>query len=513
MEQLFDVIIIGAGNGGLAGALDCTRAGKKVLLLEKNPLPGGCATAFCRGRFEFEASLHELCAMGTEEEPKSVRRLFADTKGAPVFYKVEDCFRLMARDGEGKTLDVTLPSSRERIFSTLKELARDAEQGVQDFFELMDECAAGVDYVNKTGANQNKRYLLTHFPNFVRCGSHTVSEVFRALRLPPALCTVLGAYWVYLGVDPDRLSFLHYALMARQYFDDGSYIPAYTSYQMSLYLLDVVRRQGGVVKFNTKAKRLLVEDGQVRGVITDGGTYLCRTLISDISPHRLFGQMVPQNLVPSFHKKLAAARDGKFSARFLVLYLGLDAPADELGIRDYSIFLYSDPDPSKVYRTMMDQNEPVQSAVFVCPNVVNPEASPEGTCICTLTAMAPPELFEDLDGLAYLQLKERIAKGMLDLLESRTGFRLREHIEEYELATPVTFARYLGTPEGAAYGYEAQGLDDIVTRCRTVGEESLFENAWQAGAWGEFGDGYSSAYSSGRAAAGRALRYLEENPV
>ena len=54
----YDAIIIGAGNGGLTAALTVANAGRKVLLLEKHNVPGGCATSFIRGRFEFEVALH-----------------------------------------------------------------------------------------------------------------------------------------------------------------------------------------------------------------------------------------------------------------------------------------------------------------------------------------------------------------------------------------------------------------------------------------------------------------------
>ena len=76
MDNQYDVIVVGAGNGGLVAAATTAKSGLKTLLLEKNNLPGGCASSFVRGRFEFEPSLHELCSVGTEEEPDQVTEIF-----------------------------------------------------------------------------------------------------------------------------------------------------------------------------------------------------------------------------------------------------------------------------------------------------------------------------------------------------------------------------------------------------------------------------------------------------
>ena len=77
----YDAVVIGAGNGGLAAACRMAYAGKKTLLIERHNLPGGCASSFRRGRFEFETALHEICEWGTAENPGGCRKTVVDTFG------------------------------------------------------------------------------------------------------------------------------------------------------------------------------------------------------------------------------------------------------------------------------------------------------------------------------------------------------------------------------------------------------------------------------------------------
>ena len=57
------MVIIGAGNSGLMAACRASKMGLKVLCIEKHNLEGGAAQSFVRGRFEFEASLHEKASV------------------------------------------------------------------------------------------------------------------------------------------------------------------------------------------------------------------------------------------------------------------------------------------------------------------------------------------------------------------------------------------------------------------------------------------------------------------
>ncbi len=53
---IFDTVIKGAGLTGLKAAVSCAEAGKKVLVIEKNNVPGGRYARFRRGKFMFQTS-------------------------------------------------------------------------------------------------------------------------------------------------------------------------------------------------------------------------------------------------------------------------------------------------------------------------------------------------------------------------------------------------------------------------------------------------------------------------
>ena len=76
MSKQFDVVVIGSGNAGLTAAVTAQKSGKKTLLVERHNIPGGCATSFVRGDFEFEVALHQLSGLGTEQSPFIMRHIF-----------------------------------------------------------------------------------------------------------------------------------------------------------------------------------------------------------------------------------------------------------------------------------------------------------------------------------------------------------------------------------------------------------------------------------------------------
>lgn len=142
MKKQYDIIVIGAGNGGLAAAAYAAKAGKKTLLVERHNIPGGCATSFRRGRFEFEPSLHELAGFGTKEQPQEVGRIFQNVEANVTMLQVPDAFRVII-DGA----DYRLPTGRVDFCNAMEEYVPGCKKSVEDFFGLADECAQAIQYL------------------------------------------------------------------------------------------------------------------------------------------------------------------------------------------------------------------------------------------------------------------------------------------------------------------------------------------------------------------------------
>ena len=107
-EKSYDIIVIGAGCGGLTAAVCAAKEGKKVLLLERHNSPGGFTSSFVRGRFEFDVSLHQLCGFSKEAGLGELRRIFGSIGISEKisWTDVPDAFRLVSKSSDGTKIDV-----------------------------------------------------------------------------------------------------------------------------------------------------------------------------------------------------------------------------------------------------------------------------------------------------------------------------------------------------------------------------------------------------------------------
>src|SRR6188508_263705 len=66
----YDVVVIGAGLGGLTAGAILARAGRKVLVIERSNSVGGAASSYKSGELFVEGSLHETSDPHDPRDPK-----------------------------------------------------------------------------------------------------------------------------------------------------------------------------------------------------------------------------------------------------------------------------------------------------------------------------------------------------------------------------------------------------------------------------------------------------------
>ncbi|MBQ3131289.1 MAG: NAD(P)-binding protein, partial [Clostridia bacterium] len=334
MDNKYDVIVVGAGNGGLAAAANTAKAGLKTLLLEKHNLPGGCATSFRRGRFEFEPSLHELCSVGTAEKPNTVYKVLYDL-GAKINWEYEhDIFRVINKAGKS---DLVLKAGIEDFCQSVDDAVPGCKENVRAFLALKPKIDAAIAYIYEMKGKPKGLTMLLKHTDFMRVAGHSVEQVMTALGIPKAAQDIINTYWGYLGVPTDELNAMHFLNMVHDYVVDGAAMPRHRSHELSLALVDVIVKNGGEVRFNSEVTKFLYhEDGSVAGVVANGEELYSKEVISNVIPNNVFNMSDP-SVIPEQNLKLANARD--FGISVATIYLGLDCTAEELGLKDYTVFI------------------------------------------------------------------------------------------------------------------------------------------------------------------------------
>ena len=125
-----------------------------------------------------------------------------------------------------------------------------------------------------------------------------------------------------------------------------------------------------------------------------------------------------------------------------------------------------------------------------------------------LTISYTDDAWADVTEENYMDTKRAVAEQMIDNLERIMGFKIREHIEEIEIASPVTFARYMGSPQGSIYGYSSLKWDGMSSRTLAAGMEQTIPGLYFVGGHGSSLSGYFPTYTSGNKAAFQIMGYV-----
>ena len=514
----FDAIIIGGGLGGLTAGAKLSREGKKVLLIEQHTAPGGCATTFRRKDFLVEAGLHEMDGLDPEDPKLQLLNELEVLKNL-TFVEVPEFYRFV----RGST-EIVIPANREQAIEVLARKYPAEKKGILKYFRTIFAIRGeAFRFMNLPRWKQRLQMLvmpllyphlavatsklsavllplfpLLH-PGLLRGDYSTIGKFLDGIIRDEELKMVLLANFSYYHDDPYELSLVYYSMAQASYYRGGGHFIKGGSQQLSDYLANYIRRNGGEVMLGALVTKILTEAGKAVGVVCH------RTRGDDAQEQEFFaGAIVANAAIPNVEAMLPEPERAllrkktaglKHSNSLMTLYLGFKREVSTLNNRAYSTFVYHDGERSmKDVVASLRGDIRNRGFVFVDYSQIDSGLSPQGKSFGSLCAI---DHLSDWDGLtedAYRQKKETVSRAFIQRLEELIP-GISAEIEFYELGTARTVQRYTLNPGGAVYGY-AQLPKQSGTLYRPS-NRSPIKHLYFASAWSFPGGGFTGAMLSG----------------
>jgi phytoene dehydrogenase-like protein len=506
-----DVVVIGAGMGGLTAAALLARAGLSVCVLEADARPGGYLAGFERGRFVFDSAIHWLNACGPGG---SVRRVLdflgPDAPATPPLGSI--------RRYRGDGFDYLLTADPDRLRDRLIAEHPEQREGVAAFFAAARLIGQVFVDMNDHLRSNETRGLLERATAGMALGKVTLpflryvrwstEDAFETLFPAPCLRRMFAS-------EARLLSCLTQVGWA--YTGDYQIPPAGGSREFPRFLCRSIEADGGVVLLRHPALRVLVEDRRATGVVTRRGkkgaeqTIRARWVLAACDLEALYERMLPEGAVPP--SLIARIHEAELYESSVTVSLGLDVPPQDIGFGEELVQLTRDDVP----RAEQVSSDPHKAAISViAPSLRDPTLAPPGKGTLTILTMAHidwGDRWKTGDGFArgaeYKAFKQAYADVLIDRVVEALSPSLREHIELIDVATPVTHWRYTGNRDGSIMAARPSRAN---FRNKVAHYQTPVKNLLLAGQWAELGGGVPVAVRAGTNAALIVLR-REKSPA
>ena len=314
----YDVVIIGSGFGGLVCAHLLAKAGKRVLVLERQLQPGGCIQSYQRKGQAFDTGLHYVGGLG---EGQKLNRIFShlglmrlpwhrlDPEGFDLVTIGEETFAFA--EGYDQFVDklaTRFPKEREALQQYVQTLQQTEAVafGSNDAYQLFGTSA--YDYLTRTF---NDPLLIN-----VLSGSALKMEL-RQTSLP--LFTFAHG----------NSSFIQSSWRLQ---GDGNLIVK--------SLIDDIRSFGGEVICQAEVDELIEKDGRIIAAhSTNGETYEGDIFISDIYPSLTFSLVKDSAVLRNLFRRRMSNMENTFG----IFTASLMLKPDTLPYFNHNKFVYRQP--------------------------------------------------------------------------------------------------------------------------------------------------------------------------
>ncbi len=460
-----DVIVIGAGIGGLSAAIRLAEAGRRVLVLERNAAVGGKMSEWTDGGFRWDTGPSVVTMRPVFEAFFSSlgRRLEAYLDLRPV----EPLTRYFYPDGF--RLDLSRDLSR-----TLEQIARFEPRDVDGYLSFL-AYAARLNRLTAPvftfGPPPSPLSLAQIDPlDGLWVAAQSLKSMDSAICAhvrSPRLRQLLGRFATYVGSSPYQASAV-LSVIAHVELNEGVWYPRGGVYAIARALerlageVGVTIRTGAdVIAISCSQNKRLAGAGnraddysnqqaaprpdyRVTGVtLASGETLTAPTVLANLDVATVYERLLPPEA--RFRRRLAHLEQMPPSCSGFVLLLGVEG--EHPGLAHHNIFFSSD-SPREFHQIFAEGQPPDDPTIYVAiTSKTDPTHAPPGGENWFVLVNAPAA-----DGrFDWERRREEYAGLVLQRLAGR-GFDVRSRLRVRHLVAPPDLERLNGARRGALYG-------------------------------------------------------------
>ena len=415
VQGQYDVVVIGSGLGGLTSANRLARADHKVLLLEHHSQIGGLATWFKRRGHIFDISLHGFPYGMVKTCKKYWNRAIMDS-----------IVQLKNIRFDNPQFSITTTFDRQDFTRILNETFKIDLQVIEDFFTAV----AGMNFYDDRSMTTRELFE-KFFPGR--------SDVHRLLMEPITYAN--GS-----NLDDPAIT---YGIVFSNFMNKGVF--TFTGGTDKLIGMMVTEAEKNGVTFCTGAKvdKVIIENGQVCGVLAAGRSIAARTVVSNSGLLNTINDLAGREAFPAeFLQECDTVKVNNSSCQ---VYMGIREGEE---IDDIGDLIFTSESENFSSQEMLDME--TRSRTF---SLYYPKTRPGHKRYTIVASMnANYDDWVNLEPAAYEEAKEKMIQRTLTALEKYLP-GVREKCDWLEAATPKTFQRYTLHTKGSSFGTKFEGLD------------------------------------------------------
>lgn len=454
----YDVIVIGAGAGGLAAGATLASRGLKTVVLEQSDSIGGCSSYFEKDGFHFDVG---ACIV---EIPRA-HDWFYEGLGL----KREEYVTFMRNDPLYELLDMStgerllVPSSIEGTADLIgRHSAKDAatfQSFIKKHGKRLDEFA-DVVLTTPQGRMRDLFGVFARYPKII--GSMGVilkpyGKLLDDMFEHPFSRSMLANYSIIGGLPPSVQSGLMFWLVYAEH--DGMYYPRGGMGAIPRGMARALLELGGELYVGTQVSKVHLERGAARGVVLADGTVIrSRAVVSNLNAMNLYLEMIGEENIPRAVSK--GLRSYDFSPSCTVGYLGLDYTPP---LRAQHVFGMTSPELiDSFWFHVYGRGIPVPQSVgmVTSPSFMDPSMAPAGCGNLAFMTVAP----SSPNGSDWQDIKWEYLDRGIDMVDALFVPGIKSHVVTKTIATPEDFETRLSIPHGSIYGFSMSMLSQMVFR-------------------------------------------------